>query len=64
MSDGGETMARVSIARQWGDDGDALEVTVVVATSFPDAVAEAKRTALDGYAEALGVTIAAEAVEE
>ena len=55
-------MARVVIARQWGDD-DALQVSIDVKSSYPDALAEAKRTALDAFAEALGVTLRAEVPE-
>lgn len=53
-------MARVKIARQWGSDGDALEVVIDVASSYPDSLDQAKRTALDTYVEALATTIAAE----
>jgi hypothetical protein len=49
--------ARVTILRRW-PDGDVLQISVSAATSYPDAIAEAKRTALDAYAEALGVTLA------
>ena len=56
-------MARVTVARQWGDDGDALQVSVEVDASYPDALDQAKRTAIDGYAEALGVTLTAEVDE-
>lgn len=54
-------MARVKIARQWGSDGDALEVCIEVASSYPDALDQAKRAALDVFTEALATTIAAEA---
>lgn len=50
-------MARVSITRSW-PDGDVLHIAIKVDRSYPDALAEAKRTALDAYAEALGVTVA------
>lgn len=53
-------MARIVIARQWGDDGDALQICIDVKSSYPDALSEAKRTALDAFAEALGVTLKAE----
>lgn len=54
-------MARVTVARQWGEDGDALQVSIDVDTAYPDALAEAKRTALDTFTEALIVTIRTEA---
>ena len=54
-------MARVKIARQWGSDGDILHVCLDVKTSYPDALDQAKRTALDTFTEALAVTMAAEA---
>ncbi len=50
-------MAKVQILRHW-PDGDALQITVSAATNYPDAMAEAKRVALDAYREALGVTTA------
>ena len=50
-------MARVTIMRHW-PDGDGLQITVKAETSYPDALAEAARTALNAYAEALGVTVA------
>lgn len=49
-------MARVCIIRVW-PDGDVLEVRVL-SGGYPDALAEAKRIALDTYREALGVTLA------
>ncbi|MBA3781022.1 MAG: hypothetical protein H0X12_04105 [Nocardioides sp.] len=50
-------MAKVEIQRVW-PDGDELLITIRVDASYPDALSEAKRTALDVYAEALGVTLA------
>lgn len=44
--------AKVTITRAW-PDGDGLAVCVKVDTSYPDALAEAKRVALDAFAEAL-----------
>ena len=56
--------ARVVITRAWGDDGDTLSVEVTVDTSYPDVIAEAVRSALNGYAEAHGITIASETTTE
>ena len=56
-------VAKVSIARQWTED-DALQVTIEADTAYPDALAEAKRIALDTFAEALGVTLKQEAPDE
>ena len=56
-------MARVVVARQWGDS-DALQVSVKAESTYPDALAEAKRIALDAFAEALGVTLKAEPADE
>lgn len=50
--------ATVVIERVW-PDGDVLTIRIRVATSYPDALAEAKRTALDAYAEAMSDTLAA-----
>lgn len=47
----------VTVRREW-PDGDVLTIQIRCATSYPDALAEAKRTALDAYSEALGVTLA------
>ena len=49
-------MAKVMVQRGW-PDGDSLTIVVNAATSYPDALAEASRTALNAYAEALGVTL-------
>jgi hypothetical protein len=49
-------MASVNITRQW-PDGDVLSIDAEADNSYPDAFAEAKRIALDAYAEALGVTV-------
>lgn len=56
-------MAKVVIQRQW-PDGDVLSISIKVDDSFPDVVAEAKRAALDAYAEALGVTTATDEAGE
>lgn len=50
----GELM-KVTIIRRW-PDGDALSIEIKAESNYPDAMAEAKRTALDAYREALGVT--------
>ncbi|MBA3781196.1 MAG: hypothetical protein H0X12_04990 [Nocardioides sp.] len=50
-------MSKVEVFRRW-PDGDVLSVTIKVDESYPDALDQAKRTALDAYAEALGVTLA------
>lgn len=52
----GLIMAKVVIQREW-PDGDGLTVVVEVKTSYPDAVAEAKRAAIDTYRESLGLTL-------
>lgn len=49
-------MAEVAIQREW-PDGDNLTIVIKVDDSYPDVVAEAKRAALDAYAEALGMTL-------
>lgn len=56
-------MARVSLLRCWGED-DYLRFTVEPDSDYPDALAEAKRIVLDGFAEALGMTLAAEAKDD
>lgn len=53
---------KVTIQRRW-PDGDVLAIEIKAETSYPDVLAEAKRTALDAYAEALGVTTAADVDE-
>lgn len=45
-------MAKVRIVHQWPDGGVTI-VTVKADTSYPDALAEAKRIALDAFAEAV-----------
>lgn len=57
-------MAGVTIARQWGNDGDALKVTVHVAADYPDAMSEAQARALDTYRDALAYTLCVERVED
>ena len=56
-------MAKIVIQREW-PDGDELSILIEVADSFPDVVAEAKRTALDAYREALGITLAGNESED
>ena len=56
-------MARVVIQRIW-PDGDVLSISVTAKTSYPDALCEAKRTALDAYFEALADTLAAVVLAE
>ncbi len=46
--------AKVVIQRVW-PDGDCLLVIVRAETSYPDALDQAKRTALDAFAEGCGV---------
>jgi hypothetical protein len=52
-------MAKVTISRHW-PDGDVVVIRVKAESSYPDAMAEAKRIALDAFREALGVTLASE----
>lgn len=54
--------ASVVIQRVW-PDGDVITIRIKVKTSYPDALAEAKRMALDAFAEALSDTLAAVAPE-
>jgi hypothetical protein len=49
-------MATVLILRRW-PDGDELMIRVKAETSYPDALSEALRTAINAYTEALGVTL-------
>lgn len=56
-------MAKVVIQREW-PDGDGLTVVVEVKTSYPDAVAEAKRSAIDTYRESLGLTLTGSEIGE
>lgn len=55
-------MATVMIQRAW-PDGETLTISVDVDESFPDVVAEAKRSAVAAYREALGITLAPEGDE-
>lgn len=55
--------ATVTIVRGWSAD-DLLQVSVTVDASYPDALDQARVTVIAGYAEALGVTLAAEARED
>lgn len=50
-------MAKVTIQRRW-PDGDCLAIEIKAETNYPDALDEAKRTAINAYREALGVTTA------
>jgi hypothetical protein len=50
-------MAKVRIIQTW-PDGDSLSVEVSVASSYPDAVAEARANARALWADALGITLA------
>lgn len=50
-------MATVMIQRVW-PDGDALLISIKAATSYPDALAEAKATAIAAFTEAHGVMLA------
>lgn len=52
-------MATVMIQREW-PDGETLTISVDVDDSFPDVVAEAKQNAVNAYADALEVTLAAD----
>lgn len=49
-------VARITITRQWPDH-DVLSVTVKAESSYPDALAEAVRTAVHTFAEALDVAV-------
>lgn len=49
-------VAKVIVQRTW-PDGDVLTISIKAESCYPDALAEAKRVALDTYAEALGVTM-------
>lgn len=49
-------MAKVVILRSWPDDDD-LQVIVEADTSYPDALHEAARVAIDMFAEAHGITL-------
>lgn len=51
-------MAEVMIQRCWPDN-ETLTISVEVDASYPDAVAEAKQQAVNAYADALEVTLAA-----
>lgn len=53
-------MAKVIVRREW-PDGECLHIEVSVATSYPDAVCEARANARGLYADALEVTIASDA---
>lgn len=44
-------MAKIKLVHVW-PDGATTTITVHAATSYPDALAEAKRTALDMFVEA------------
>ena len=50
-------MATVTVQRSW-PDGDVLTVEIEIENDYPDALAEAKRTALNAYEEALLATVA------
>lgn len=56
-------MATVVIQRCF-PDGGVLTIRVKAKTSYPDALCEAKRTALDAYFEALADTLAAVVLTE
>lgn len=49
-------MATITITRQWPDH-DVLSVTVKAASNYPDAMAEAVRTAVHTFAEALDIAV-------
>lgn len=50
-------MAKVTIQRCF-PDGDVLTIAIKVDDSYPDVLAEAKRAALDAYAETLAPIVA------
>lgn len=56
-------MARVTIRREWGAD-DAMTITVAAASSYPDALDQARATAQRAFADALGVVLASEAKDD
>jgi hypothetical protein len=49
-------MAEVRITRRWSDE-ETLYVTVIADSSYPDALDQARATAVRTYAEACDVTI-------
>lgn len=49
-------MSRVTITRQF-PDGDIIRVAVVVDSSYPDAVDEARATAVTAFREAINNTL-------
>lgn len=51
-------MAKVLIQRVF-PDGDSLTVQINAETSYPDALAEAKATAIAAFTEATGIILAA-----
>lgn len=53
-------MAKVTVQRQW-PDGDLLTIAIQVADSFPDTVNEARAAAIRAYAEALDLSLTADA---
>jgi hypothetical protein len=52
----GVSMAEVRITRRWSDE-ETLYVTVIADSSYPDALDQARATAIRTYAEACDVTI-------
>lgn len=55
-------MSRVTITRQF-PDGDIVRVAVVVDSSYPDAVDEARATAVTAFREAIGITLTGDTEE-
>lgn len=53
---------KVVVTRTWGEY-DLLQIIVVADSAYPDALSEARLTALNAFREAHGVTITAEAPE-
>lgn len=50
-------MGKVTIQRTW-PDGGVLAIEIAADTSYPDALDQARKVAIDAYREALGVTLA------
>lgn len=50
-------MAKVTIQRRW-PDGDVLSIVIKAENTYPDALDQARKVAIDTYRQALGVTTA------
>lgn len=49
-------MASVTIVRSWADD-DELTISIEVDASYPDALDQARASAIRAYSDALGITV-------